>query len=58
MLLAGSVYNKGKEIKEDTEWETNVEELVEIVSCLKEMVETVWELLYLEVLSLFYLWKY
>jgi len=41
MLLAGFIYGKGKKIKRDTKREINVEELVETVSCLKEMVETV-----------------
>ena len=54
MLLAGSIYSKGKEVKGDT----NIKELVETVSCLKKMVETIWELLYLEVLNLSYLQKY
>ena len=51
MLLANSIYSKGKEVKGDTEQETNVEELVETVSRLKEIVKTIRELLYLEVLS-------
>ena len=58
MLLASSIYSKDKEIKGNTKQETNMEELVETVSCLKEMVETVWELLYLEVLNFSYLRKY
>jgi len=41
MLLAGSVYSKGEKVKGDTKRETNVEELVETVSCLKEIVETI-----------------
>jgi len=55
MLLASSVYGKGKEVKGDTKRETNIEELVETVSRLREMVKTVRELLYSEVLSLSYL---
>ena len=58
MLLADSVYGKGKEVKGDTKQETNMEELVETVSRLKEIVKTVRELLYLEVLSLSCLRKY
>jgi len=58
MLLASSIYSKGKEVKGDTKRETNVEELVETVSRLKEIVETIRKLLYLEVLSLSYLQKY
>ena len=58
MLLASSIYSKDKKIKGNTKQETNMEELVETVSCLKEMVETVWELLYLEVLNFSYLRKY
>ena len=58
ILSAGSVYSKGEKVEGDTERETNMEELVETVNCLKEMVETIQELLYLEVLSLSCLWKY
>jgi len=58
MLSAGFVYSKSKEIKGNTKRETNMEELIETVSCLKEMVKTVQELLYLEVLSSSYLRKY
>ena len=58
ILSADSVYGKGKEVEGDTKQETDVEELVETVSRLKEMVKTVRELLYLEVLSLSCLRKY
>ena len=58
MLSVGSIYSKGKEVKGDTERETNMEKLVETVSYLKEMVKTVRELLYSEVLSLSCLRKY
>lgn len=58
MLSADSVYGEGEEVEGDTEQETDVEELVETVSRLKEMVETVRELLYSEVLSSSCLRKY